>query len=34
MLVALMLVQTLAVAVTVELISAGLLPVGSGPLPE
>ena len=33
-LVALMLVQTLAVAVTVELVSAGLLPVGSGPLPE
>jgi putative ABC transport system permease protein len=33
-LVALMLVQTLAVAVTVELISAGLLPVGTGPLPH
>jgi len=33
-LVALMLVQTLAVAVTVELISGGLLPVGSGPLPQ
>ena len=33
-LVALMLVQTLAVAVTVELIAAGLLPVGAGPLPQ
>jgi len=33
-LVELMLVQTLAVAVTVELISAGWLPVGPGPLPH
>jgi len=33
-LIALLLVQVLAVTVTVELISAGLLPVGSGPLPE
>jgi hypothetical protein len=31
---ALLLVQALAVAVTMELISAGLLPVGGGPLPE
>jgi putative ABC transport system permease protein len=33
-LVGLLLVQVLAVAVTVELIAGGLLPVGSGPLPE
>ena len=33
-LVALLLVQALAVAVTVELLSAGLLPVGEGPLPH
>lgn len=30
----LLLVQALAVAVTVELVSAGLMPVGSDPLPE
>jgi putative ABC transport system permease protein len=33
-LVALLLVQVLAVAVTVEFFAGGLLPVGSGPLPE
>ncbi len=33
-LVGLLLVQSVAVAVTVELISAGLLPVGDAPLPE
>ena len=33
-LVALLLVQALAVTVTIELISAGLLPVGAAPLPE
>jgi putative ABC transport system permease protein len=33
-LVALLLVQAVAVTVTVELISAGMLPVGGGPLPE
>ncbi len=31
---ALLLVQALSVTVTMELISAGLLPVGAGPLPE
>jgi putative ABC transport system permease protein len=31
---ALLLVQALSVTVTLELISAGLLPVGAGPLPE
>jgi putative ABC transport system permease protein len=33
-LLALLLVQVLAVGVTIELISAGRLPVGTGPLPE
>jgi putative ABC transport system permease protein len=33
-LVALLLVQVLAVSVTIELISAGLLPIGTEPLPE
>ncbi len=33
-LIGLLLAQALAVTITVELISAGLLPIGGGPLPE
>ena len=33
-LIGLLLVQALAVTVTIELISAGLLPIGAEPLPE
>ena len=33
-LIGLLLVQAIAVAVTIELIAAGLLPIGDAPLPE